>query len=691
MPRAALTDEQFAFVACLVCVFVDVMGQQFLSPVIVPYAQSLQASLSETGALLTAGFAATLLSQFLMSWLADTRGRRLVICISMAGSALAYLVQGLAPLGCGTGDLFYVSPVAAETSNGTSVITDTGCGNGWEVLLLGRVLGGLFSGTFSTVLAYLVELSMPDMDVLKQRQTWVFSVRTIIPIAMGSIGGAIATFGLFIPFLTSSAAAFLGFIFVFMTLREATDIKADQRRRLRPQHQDARAIETSASFSNDDASTRDEESPSRAPSKEADDAKDSDPMNSPKRDHSVWLDKVLLLIAFGFLFFGVAITGVIILFPLHLSRPRFGLPGSGGEPGNAAGLIDEKVLSGEVSKTVGLLNIPVGLMQVLSMNVLYMWLSRRLGRNGNIICLVIGGMCILPCILLVGLTTKLWQVAVANGMTGVCAGLFMGGLMNLPNSYTTRVFPHKIARARVVYLTAMFFGNIVGPMIIVSVWEATDGGLAAWGIVGAGYATASLFCFLAGLLIRKRLSPYDSGWGKKYTELSPRQQDLAHRTGALAVDEYFESLFADIRRLAESAHDENRLFLFSGRIQMVLRQRLLRAIPEYPRWDTNAPAPHLRALAQDLAALDADKQLIELADAHQMPELLKASRRRQRVDHHFGFTHTVEDGFTEASGGGNSELLSLKSGDTARGRVRSGTALSSLDGLELVSREVVRL
>ena len=68
-------------------------------------------------------------------------------------------------------------------------------------------------------------------------------------------------------------------------------------------------------------------------------------------------------------------------------------------------------------------------MQVLSMNVLYMWLSRRLGRNGNIICLVIGGMCILPCILLVGLTTKLWQVAVANGMTGVCAGLFMGGLI----------------------------------------------------------------------------------------------------------------------------------------------------------------------------------------------------------------------------------------------------------------------
>ena len=252
MPRSTLSDEQFAFVACLVCVFVDVMGQQFLSPVIVPYAQSLQSSLSETGALLTSGFAATLLSQFLMSWLADTRGRRLVICISMGGSALAYLVQGLAPLGCGTGDLFYTPPPtaaavsAAVSANGTSAVVPAvstmpasgpACVHGWEVLLAGKILGGLFSGTFSTVLAYLVELSMPDMDLLKQRQTWVFSVRAVIPIAMGSIGGAIATFGLFIPFLTSSVVAFVGFIFVFVGLQEATTIKAEQRKRRRRRQQ----------------------------------------------------------------------------------------------------------------------------------------------------------------------------------------------------------------------------------------------------------------------------------------------------------------------------------------------------------------------------------------------------------------------------------------------------------------------
>ena len=105
-----------------------------------------------------------------------------------------------------------------------------------------------------------------------------------------------------------------------------------------------------------------------------------------------------------------------------------------------------------------------------------------------------------------GLTQKIWQVACCNGAVGIFSGLFMGGLMNLPNSYITRVFPHKIARARVVYLTAMFVGNIVGPMIIVSTWEATGGDLTTWWLVGTGFAVASVFCCLAGLLIRRRLA-----------------------------------------------------------------------------------------------------------------------------------------------------------------------------------------
>lgn len=37
-----MTPEQLAFLTCIFVVFVDVMGQQFLSPVLVPYAEDLQ-------------------------------------------------------------------------------------------------------------------------------------------------------------------------------------------------------------------------------------------------------------------------------------------------------------------------------------------------------------------------------------------------------------------------------------------------------------------------------------------------------------------------------------------------------------------------------------------------------------------------------------------------------------------------
>ena len=74
----------------------------------------------------------------------------------------------------------------------------------------------------------------------------------------------------------------------------------------------------------------------------------------------------------------------------------------------------------------------------------------------------VGGVLTMPCMVAVGLTSRIWQVALANMAMGFFMGFFLGGLMNLPNSYITRVFPHKIATARVVYVTALAVGNIIG-------------------------------------------------------------------------------------------------------------------------------------------------------------------------------------------------------------------------------------
>jgi len=291
-------EETGAFLTCLFCVFIDVMGQQFLSPVLVPYAQSLQASLTETGLLLTAEFIALFFSQFAMSWLADTYGRRPVIILSMAGSAFAYLVQGLAPLGCGTGSLYFDGH-----SNETASIGDStkDCTYGWEVLLCGKILAGFFGGTFSCILAYIAELSMPDMELLKQRQTWVFSTRSVLPVAMGGIGGAIATFGLFIPFLVSCAMGCIGVCIVYMFLREARHVRARSLGGGSTHPSDADTTDADGNAISPDVGTKKSIRASPLPSASTALKKASE-QNSLKSDNFVGADCVLLILACGFFF-----------------------------------------------------------------------------------------------------------------------------------------------------------------------------------------------------------------------------------------------------------------------------------------------------------------------------------------------------------------------------------------------------
>ena len=67
-------------------------------------------------------------------------------------------------------------------------------------------------------------------------------------------------------------------------------------------------------------------------------------------------------------------------------RPSFGLKGSGG--GDNPGIVDPEILQEEVSKTVGLLNIPTGVVQVLTMSFLYVRLSKR---AGDLACTALSG------------------------------------------------------------------------------------------------------------------------------------------------------------------------------------------------------------------------------------------------------------------------------------------------------------
>ena len=112
--------------------------------------------------------------------------------------------------------------------------------------------------------------------------------------------------------------------------------------------------------------------------------------------------------------------------------------------------------------------------------------------------------------------------------------------MNLPNSYITRVFPHKIARARLVYLQFMYIGQIVGPIMITAALKAGDKAAAgdvgaynwAWAMLGGFYLVCSLFVGSAAVVIRGRLAALNAAARRRHADLTPHQHRIAHATGA---------------------------------------------------------------------------------------------------------------------------------------------------------------
>jgi MFS family permease len=100
-----------------------------------------------------------------MPRLADSRGRVLTVIISTAGSCVAYALQSLA----------YNFP-----------------DSGFAWLLSGKIVAGLFGGTFPMLIAYSVELSSPDADLVKYRQTMLITVLMVSPIMLSPIGGGVA-------------------------------------------------------------------------------------------------------------------------------------------------------------------------------------------------------------------------------------------------------------------------------------------------------------------------------------------------------------------------------------------------------------------------------------------------------------------------------------------------------------------
>ncbi|MFN8653228.1 MAG: MFS transporter [Gemmatimonadales bacterium] len=185
-----------------VTVFIDLIGFGIVLPLLPSYAASFQVSDTAIG-ILVASFS---LMQFLLApwWgrLSDRIGRRPVLLIGLAGSAISYLIFGLA-------------------------------GTFW-LLLASRIVAGGMGATVNVAQAYLADVTPPDKRA---------SAMGMIGAAFGlgfvvgpAIGGISSHFGNAAPGFIASGLSVVNFVMAWFWLPESRHAAAAEKVHLEPGH-----------------------------------------------------------------------------------------------------------------------------------------------------------------------------------------------------------------------------------------------------------------------------------------------------------------------------------------------------------------------------------------------------------------------------------------------------------------------
>jgi MFS family permease len=381
---SGLSSEQIAVFCCVFTVFVDVMGQYFSSPVIIPYAATLTDSLSSQSLVISLPFLGRLVGGVIMPVLSDKTSRKAIIWLSSIGSFIAYSLSAAA--------MYY----------------------GFPLLVAGRLVGGLFGQTMSLLIAYLAELTIPDMALLKQRNTLLMGVNMGAPMILAPIGGLCAGFGLNTPFLVAALVALLGLavnVVFFQDVKEIREAQAKEKDSKSQQHMDQARYKS-------------------------------------KKSSSPWVEPVFLQMSASYFLFGMGMgSSYVLLANLLTHEESFGL--AGGEA---------------VAQAIGLTQIPYGVATLLMQTVGYLKLS-QVGVS-EVACIAAGGTLMACSYVGFFFSSLLWHIHVLYFCNGLGVGLFFGAYMNMPNAFIAKFYPHAIAQARGVPFPFLNVGLMLGPLLL---------------------------------------------------------------------------------------------------------------------------------------------------------------------------------------------------------------------------------
>ena len=297
--------------------------------------------------------------------------------------------------------------------------------------------------------AYVMELTMPDMELYRERQTFMMAMNMGAGLLLGPLGGSLALLGLGMPFAVSAWGAAAGLVFSLCVMRDVSELKP------KPEEEaEAARLEDQA----------------------REEAQEEAPALSP------WLDGAILLQSCGYFFFGMGMGLAALLLPSFLGLPLFHLP-----DGQA------------IAAVVGFAAFPGAVTTLLMMSFGYLQLSKRgLSDRSAILC---GGAIISLSQLLYPLTTALWQLFAISALGGTGTGLFLSAFINMPNEYVAKFFSSSLAQAKGVPYPFFNVGFILGPFLLPLLERAFAAPAlmpAAFATLACIYAAATVSCWHCG-------------------------------------------------------------------------------------------------------------------------------------------------------------------------------------------------
>ena len=332
----------------------------------------------------------------------------------------------------------------------------------------GIALAGLCGSTVALCNATVMELTGSDKALRKKYSAYLRASNQAFGIALSPLGGLIALTGLWVPYYVSAVVGLVAFAMAFAFLQASRSADASSPPPIRRADRDFRA--------------------SRAPC----------------------LDWLILLCAVNRAATAIQYIIPLLCLPSLLSEPSF-------DTGDPA-LIGENLARRQLARALGMIAIPFGVASLYFQTAGYLALSSR--ASDTILCCSSQGFVCLG-FLWASRAGCMWELAFAQGLIGVGAGLYTAAFGQMPQEYIWHRHRQATSQAFGCLRIGTNVGQVLGPYLVGHILDSQPLSYRWMLECAAGVAMLkSVTIPLIALLIQRRVGNDAEATGSRATCIS---------------------------------------------------------------------------------------------------------------------------------------------------------------------------